>query len=284
MNTLTPPDSFLVDRVHRVDLSPGITGFCVGYELGHWRTEQFSDHVLDWLPEFALSWSEAASLHAGNARQLLRRAAQFVYSTDKYNTRGEFGELFLHIAIRQVFQTVPAVSKIYFKDAANDTVKGFDCVHVVAHEESLELWLGEAKFYSNISSAIRAACESLESHVTADYLRTEMAAIRSKIEPDWPHADRLKRMMSEQTSLDDVFSALAIPVLLTYDSDTIRNHNQICVDYVTDFRGEILTHYETFDQMNPLSHVNVHLFLLPLEKKRRLQASLDRRLKQWQVA
>lgn len=281
---LRPPPPFLIHRVHRVDLSPGITGLCVGYERGDWRNDQFADHVLDWLPEFALSWSEAASLHSGNARQLLRRAAQFVYSTDKYKKRGEFGEFFLHIAIRQVFQTVPAVSKIYFKDAANDTVKGFDCVHVVAHARSLEIWLGEAKFYSEISSAIRAACGSLESHVTADYLRSEMAAIRNKIDPNWPHAERLKRLMSEQTSLDDVFDALAIPVLLTYDSDTVRDHERVCIDYTTAFCSEVLAHHKTFSQMNPLSNLRVHLFLLPLEEKRRLELALDQRLKHWQVA
>ena len=267
-----------------MDLSPGVTGLCVGYEFGSWRNDQFADHVLDWLPEFALSWSEAANVHAGNARRLIRRAAQLVYATDKYNTRGEFGELFLHIAIRQVFQTVPAVSKIYFKDAVNDTVKGFDCVHVVAHGETLELWLGEAKFYSDIASAVRAACESLEAHTDADYLRTEMAAIRSKVAPDWPYADRLKRLMSEETSLDDVFDALAIPVLLTYDSDAVQGHARVCDDYVSDFCDEISTHYQRFAQSNPLTKLRVHLFLLPLEQKTRLQDSLDAQLKLWQTA
>ncbi|MYD74906.1 MAG: DUF1837 domain-containing protein [Gammaproteobacteria bacterium] len=131
---LQPPPPFLVERVHELDLSPGLTGLCVGYELGSWRRDQFAEHVLEWIPEFALSWSEADGLHAGNATQLIRRAAQRVYSTDTYAKRGEFGELFLHIAIRQVFQTIPAVSKIYFKDTPNDVVKGFDCVHVVVHD------------------------------------------------------------------------------------------------------------------------------------------------------
>lgn len=284
MTSLTPPEPFLVHRVHHEHLVPGLTGLCVGYELGDWRHDQFADHVLDWLPEFALSWHEAVSLHAGNARRLLRRAARAIYATDKYASRGEFGELFLHIAIRQVFKTIPAVSKIYFKDAENDIVKGFDCVHVVALKARLELWLGEAKFYANISDAIRAACQSLETHLTADYLRSEMAAIRNKIAHDWPHTERLMRLTSEQTSLDDVFDALAIPVLLTYDSKAVRDHDQICVDYVAAFRREVLACHAKFAEKNPLPDLRVHLFLIPLEDKKRLQEALDRRLRQWQAA
>ena len=266
-----------------MDLAPSFTGLCVGYELGDWRNDQFADHVLDWLPEFALSWSEAANLHAGNARRLLRRAASLVYGTDKYARRGEFGELFLHIAIRQVFQTVPAVSKIYFKDTANDTVKGFDCVHVVAADQRLELWLGEAKFYADISDAIRAACQSLDMHLDVNYFRSEMAAIRNKISSDWPHADRLTPLLSENTSLDEVFDALVIPVLLTYDSDTVNAHDRVCSDYLYDFCREIRTHYDTFATKNPIPQFTIHLFLLPLEQKQRLLDTLHARLRHWQT-
>jgi hypothetical protein len=61
---------------------------------------------------------------------MLRAAAQRVYATKKFANRGEFGELLLHIAARQVFNTLPEI-KVYYKDADNDTVKGFDSVHAV---------------------------------------------------------------------------------------------------------------------------------------------------------
>ena len=34
-----------------------------------------------------------------------------------------------------------AISKVFFKDSPNDTVKGFDAVHVVESLDGLELWL-----------------------------------------------------------------------------------------------------------------------------------------------
>ena len=46
----------------------------------------------------------------------LAEAAKTVYTTEKYKKRGEFGELILHLILRDFFETVPLLSKIYFKD------------------------------------------------------------------------------------------------------------------------------------------------------------------------
>jgi glutaredoxin 2 len=136
------PDPFLEVRVKQLDTKPSIIGLCVGYELGNWRTAQFAEHLMNWLPEFVLTHAEIEGLHSGNMLELLRQAAKKVYASKKFRSRGEFGELLLHVAIRQVFESLPAISKIFYKSARNDTVKGFDAVHVVPTPEGLELWLG----------------------------------------------------------------------------------------------------------------------------------------------
>ncbi|HLG16396.1 MAG TPA: DUF1837 domain-containing protein [Blastocatellia bacterium] len=118
------PETFLTVRVHNVDLQPSLSGLCVGYERGEWRTQQLADHIMDWLPEFALTASECATLGHQNATKLIRSAAKRVYESEKFQNRGEFGEVLLHAAIRQVFDSLPAVSKIYYKSANNDPVKG----------------------------------------------------------------------------------------------------------------------------------------------------------------
>ena len=102
-----------------------------------------------------------------------------------------------------MFDTLPAVSKIYYKDGPNDTVKGFDAVHVVDQGPDLELWLGEAKFYGSISSAIGSAVNSLAQLDQTDYLKDEFAAIVHKIDDQWPHADKLKHLLDRNTSLGD---------------------------------------------------------------------------------
>jgi len=119
---------------------------CAGSERGEWRDKQLAEHLVEWLPEFSLTASELKTLNSSNIVELLRRAAHVVYQAEKFNNRGEFGELLLHVAVRQVYNSIPAISKIYYNTAINDTVKDFDAVHVVDAVGDLELWLGEAKF------------------------------------------------------------------------------------------------------------------------------------------
>jgi hypothetical protein len=242
---------------------------------------------MEWLPEVALRHSERESLRHDTAVRSLARAARTVFETDKYKRRGEFGELLLHILLRQEYGTIPAISKLFYKDSPNDTVKGFDAVHVVAKPDALELWLGEAKFYTDISAAIRDVVAELETHTKTPYLRTEFAAIVNKIDPAWPHADRLRLLLDKDTSLDKVFKCARIPVLLTYDSDCVCRNTAECEEYVAAFTAEVRAHHAKFAESlkgKLPAEVSVHLFLLPLGKKKHLVDAIQARLKAWQTA
>ncbi len=281
----TPPDMmesmpspFLLVRVQDLNISPTLTALCAGYESGEWRSNALAKHMMEWLPEFALNYTERKGIGSNNALRLLREAANRVYQTDNFQNRGEFGELLLHIAARQVFNTLPAISKIYYKDSANDTVKGFDAVHVLATDDKLELWLGEVKFYNQINRAINDVVKELEAHTEHDYLRREAAAITNKIDDRWPHADRLKKLLNINTSLDEVFDAMVIPVLLTYDSYAVNSHQRVCDEFKAAFKEEVEMHHATFSGKQ-LPKVHIHLFLVPLKDKNELVTHLNRELK-----
>ena len=276
------PESFLKVRVQNLDLTPTLTALCAGYERGAWRSKALADHMMEWLPEFALNYTERQAFGHATAVRLLHRAAQRVYRTKKFEQRGEFGELLLHIVARQVFKTLPAISKIYYKDADNDTVKGFDAVHVLATAEALELWLGEVKFYQDIAGAIRDVVKELSEHTEHGYMRREAAAITNKIDDDWPHADRLAKLLDPNTSLDDVFEAMVVPVLLTYNSDAINSHERVSDDFHKAFEAEVKKHHRTFSRKK-LPDVRIHFFLVPLKDKRELQQHLDAGLRRWQT-
>jgi hypothetical protein len=276
------PDPFLTVRVHRPELAIGLSGLCVGYERGEWRAKQFARHVTDWLPEFALTATECLEIAHHNAAKLLRLAAERVYRTEKFAKRGEFGELFLHIAIRQVYDSLPAVSKIFYKSALNDTVKGFDAVHVVGPPHDLELWLGEAKFYSDLAQAISQVATELHRHLETDYLRDEFALIVNKIDESWPHAPVLRRLLQPEVSLDEVFKRVCIPVLLTYDSECVASHTTCDSAYEHAFEEEMMVNHQKFSEAK-MPEVRIHLFLLPLLKKTDLAGSLDEELRRWQA-
>jgi hypothetical protein len=241
---------------------------------------------VEWLPEFALSPAEWKSMQHANSVEMIRRAARAVYQTEKFKGRGEFGELFLHAAIRQVHDSIPAISKIYYKTAVNDTVKGFDAVHVVGPPDNMELWLGEAKFYDDINRAIRDIVKELEIHLGTDYLRTEFILIGSKIDESWPHSSQLKKLLSPNTSLDEVFQRVCIPVLITYDSECVGSHDKCSLEYVEAFEHEVLEHYHKFaGSLSTISlpaEIRIHLFLMPLHDKKVLVEALDGKLKVWQ--
>ena len=132
------PDKFLNVIISEPSGFGDNLALCAGYERGKWRKDQLADHVMEWLPEFALGYSELQEIGHANALRMTKKAAKIVYQTEKYGSRGEFGEVLLHIAIRQVYKTLPAVSKIYYNSSVNETVKGFDSVHVVKNNDDLE--------------------------------------------------------------------------------------------------------------------------------------------------
>lgn len=275
----SPPAPFLEFRVDRIDLSPSVLGACVGYEMSSWRGTGLAKHLLQWLPEFALSFAECSGLDAGTAVRRVGEAAASIYASDKYQKRGEFGEVLLHAIIRQRYQSIPLISKIYFKDSPNDTAKGFDCVHVVEAPEGLQLWLGEAKFYADVGQAMSEAVESLESHFKADFLKQEFVAIRRKLDPRQPLPAGAADFFDPNRSLDTIVTSIHVPVLVTYNSAAIRAHAEVSPAYEDAFRAEVLAHRDTFAAKALPKNAVVHLLIVPLHDKATLVAEMDRVLK-----
>jgi hypothetical protein len=268
--------------IHKDDTFPDLHGVCAGFESRQWRKEQLVDYLFEYLPEFALTYSEVENLTGENVVAKMRQVVMSIYQSEKFKNRGEFGELLLHAIIRETYKTIPAISKIYYKDGPNETVKGFDAVHVVVADDTLELWLGEVKFYNNISNAISDVIEELNQHVEVRYVRNEFVAITNKIDAQWPHADRLKTLLHPHTSLDDVFSNTCIPVLLTYDSSVLTRYDNKCDEYVQEISEELQKNHKIFcDKLGDFP-LTIHLFLFPLNTKAELIKSLESKLKIWQ--
>jgi Cap4 SAVED domain len=234
---------------------------------------------MEWLPEFSLSYSERESINDTNLVSQLRKAAQIVYDTDKYDRRGEFGELILHALMREAVGTRSAISKIYFKDAVNITVKGFDAVHVLATPNGLELWLGEVKFYKSITQAIADVVPELEAHFQDDYLKKEFVLITNKLDPNWDGTEKVKALLHRNRSLDEVVTAIVVPVLLTYDSSTVKNFDQASAQYKAALEAELTVNYQRFVAKNTVTKVRIELFLFPMASKDDLLGQLNKRLK-----
>lgn len=272
-------------RVQNLSLAPSLTVTCPGYELGAWRDQALVDDVFQrHLASFALSYTELSRIDGESAGLALRRAAEIVYATDKYHRRGEFGELFLHAVAKDFFGAQPAISKLFYKDSDNDTVKGFDCVHVLENDTGdLEIWLGEAKFYADLSGAIAEAVKSITEHLEQDFLKREFVAITNKLDPTWPHSQEVADLLDSANSLDEIASSLVIPVLVTYNSDAIQCHDKICDEYVAALEQEAQTAWTNFDdKLSVPLPITVHLILMPLQDKEKMRDLMHDKLRVWQ--
>jgi len=258
-----------------------LKAYHVGFDQNKFRLQPLVDVIRNVIPEFALGY------HCGKISQTeiierLKEAAETVYLTDKYQSRGEFGELILHLLLRDFHESIPLLSKIYFKDAHNVPVHGFDGVHVTLEENEKKLWLGESKLYSSGSQGVKDLAEDLHKHVNADYLRKEFTLISRKIPDDFPEVDHWHRLMDKHQKLDIIFSNIVIPMACTYSSALFEQHCSETEAYVDDFLNECHQLNEKFNDLKIATNIEVILMLLPVPDKNQLNTELDKRLKAMQ--
>jgi hypothetical protein len=269
------PISLLTEFISDDKLDPPLHALTVDYERGNWRAGALAQHLLRWTIDYALRPKERANVPAALLYDAAATAIRRTFGTG--SASGVPGELLLHIACRQVFHSDTVISKVVFKSSKNETFRGFDGVHVVHGDEGLELWLGEAKFYRNLTSAIRSVIHELEDHLATDYLRDEFALVTDKIDDDHPHAAELRRLLDPSVSLDQVVRRICVPVLLTYDSDVTLSNTVDCAAYRAELEAELKRGWTRFkNALDGLPDVDVaiRLILVPLATKQALVASL----------
>lgn len=274
------PVALLSATVEEPPDHPSLLALTVDYELRVWRAQALARHLLEWVLDFALRRDEKGYISHGRAVETLRRAVKITFGNG--NDRGVPGEILLHAVCRQFFGSDTVISKVWFKTSANNTYHGFDAVHCVHLAGELQLWLGEAKFYSDLDSALRSALTDLHEHLAHDYLRTEFSLIADKIDDSHPHASELRTLMHPNTSLDTVFHRVVVPVLVAYDSPATAGHDHVCDEYRADLEVEVRQAWTKFHQhLDTGIPVTVKLFLVPMATKRALLDALEEELAQW---
>jgi hypothetical protein len=194
------PKRFL-ERLYFQDGGNPMEGVCcVGFELKAWRCVPFAEHLIEWLPEYALPEDELAVTHA-NIYVMLKKAAVRVYTSPKYAKRGEAGEIALHAICRDYFDTLPISNRVFYKSASNDVVKAFDLVHARFPEKGgVELWLGESKLYQDTMDAITAALASVTEHLEQGFLKEQKLLLGPQIPKATPRYDELMELFEPQTT------------------------------------------------------------------------------------
>lgn len=272
------PDPFLEVRVTHLAPPLHAEALCSGYEGGTWRSERLADHLFQWLPYAALSQEHQLSFGSHNFVELLRLAAAHIYNTEKTLTRGELGELLLHIACVLHYSCVPVVCKLLLKTSSNDTVKGFDGIHLIPSDESFDLWLGESKFYQDPRAAVRDAVSSVKNHILPDFLNTEKAMVFGHIPSGIPHHAEIVKLFKRQTSSDELIRKSVFPILVAYESRSVSSYNHVCGEFVCALKNEVANLRVYFQEQIQNVPLRFQLIFVPMERKADVVSSFDKKL------
>ncbi len=253
--------------------------YCAGFEIQQWRCGALADHIMDWLADYALVEDELNVSHT-NMYVRLREAAARIYTSDKYQKRGELGEVVLHAICRDFFGTIPIAPRVFYLTASNDVVKSFDMVHVrYLKEGAFELWLGEAKFFQNASEAMNSAVESVKAHIDAGFLRNEKLLLGPQISKSIPHYDEIRALFSPNSSIDNLFQTAAFPVLIAADSKAVANGTSQDTHYIASARAELSKLEGKLNASGLREKIRILLIYLPVKSKDELAVAFDKRLK-----
>ncbi len=273
--------------------SSNIRAFFVGYDLGEYRNEPFTEILLDTIVDFAFGYH--TGILTKYDRRMLKEAARSIYkikayldvksvyvdennelsdcelaNESKYLKRGEFGEMILHLVLRDFFSTVPLLAKIHFKDTDNATIHGFDVVHIGAdiNEPNKDsLFFGESKLYSRKDGragihGINDLVNDIKDHFKKDFLYRELALIAKKryafksiddyedkntkdeyasfLEKKQFWYEKLSSVEDGKTKLEDLFRSVTIPIVCTYQSNIFEGKtNENSTEFQQELKNEI---------------------------------------------
>lgn len=258
--------------------------YCAGFELSEWRCDGLADNLMEWITDYALKSDELRNSNHTNNYVRLKQAATRVYISENYKRRGEVGEIAAHAICRTYFDTIPVAARVNYLSASNDPVKAFDLVHVrYVNGGDIELWLGEAKFFKTRSSAISDAITSIESHITAGFLKNEKLLLGPQVSDDIPHSAKIKELLASETSLDDLFSNAVFPVFIAANSGATKKHTEPCEKYITGVAKEMNSLWEKLKASGLTKKIKLKLIYVPLGDKEKLNTAFDNRLKGLQL-
>jgi hypothetical protein len=256
-----------------------LRAYFVGFDFGKYKYDPLVEKIMTAIVEFSFGFHEGI-LKTYTIREI-RKAACMVYKIEpydsskhtkytyendyfqkKYSNRGEFGELILHLLLRDYLKTQPLVSKIFAKDSPGMPAHGFDSVHIgksISDTSKKSLYLGESKLKISGEDGISELLDDIKKHFIKDFLTTpagEFVLIGNKkrnfipldeyvdlnTKQEYEKFLKEKKYWFEQIdglqngeSLQKLFDSITIPLLCTYSSKIFENHSDAETD---DFKKE----------------------------------------------
>jgi hypothetical protein len=266
--------------------------------------EGLTKAIINTIPEYVFAYHSDSEIPLTETIERVRQAAKSIYKIEEYDlmrraylssdelaktelenkgyiNRGEFGELILHLLLREFHNTIPLISKVYFKDSANVPAHGFDAVHV--SEQEKVLWLGESKFYTDGRQGVKALLDDLEHHFTRNYLEDQAVVIKKNLDSSsMPQRDKWIENLNSAPKVKELLPIVNIPLLCVFQDDIYSQFHDFSDSKAIDYHEMGMRELKQFFDLknsHPLkSQLNVVLLLFPVRDKKELVTKLHERL------
>lgn len=256
------------------------------FQDGKWRYGKFNEFIWNNIAETALSSRERASLAKQSHTQIIN-AAKNLRLTDKdaVGEASELAEIVLYAIMKHHFGALPVVPKIFYKQNVQDNAKGADCVHIVLEDDKdFSIWFGEAKFYSSIEDArLPSIVTSVKNSLDTKKLKKENSIIvglsdLDELIPDDAINKKIKALLSQDTSIDNLKPKLNVPILLLHECDKTKAQGALSEEY----RQEIKAHHTEraikyftkqiagCKEIHDYSSIKFHIILFPVPSKNKI--------------
>jgi len=298
-------EKIITEKIAETDLTTYLVGFDIDEEgKSVYRLKALIELLLKAIPEFAMGYfGNKGTYSSAEIVDVLIDSAKAIYKVDvfqkvkdlygdgseieddvadSYLRKGEFGELILHVLLRDFKNTIPLISKIYFKDSYGTAVHGFDAIHI--QPDTKTLWLGESKIYKDGRAGIRALIQDIKEHIEREYMESEFAIVSRKVElfKDIPERKYWLDLMDKATSLKEKLDNIVIPLLCTYESENFSRYNDESLqEFVNAYEKEVRILKDYFDDNNDhslKSKLKIVLILFPIQSKKELVSRLHKNL------
>lgn len=295
----------IIVNVDEADLNSFLVDMDIDdYGNPKYRLDDFSKAICNTIPEYVFANYKEPNIPQNDMVERLREAAQCIYKIKDYELvkrwclendedaleqikksatakRGEFGELLLHLLLREFKNTIPLISKVYFKDSAGVPAHGFDAVHVSRNEKVL--WLGESKLYNDGREGIKELTKDLTNHINTDFLNEQFVIIKKNLENNSiPGRDEWIDTLTNCNKLSEKLEIINIPMLCTYTHDIYEKFPDMISEEAKEYHEinvrELKAYFDKHNKLPLKDRVNIILMLLPVNDKYELVANLHSRL------
>lgn len=263
------------------------------FEDGKWRFAKFQNFIWDNIADTALSYRERTAL-VNKGHSALIEAAKKLRLTDLTKDQSgqgsELAETILYGIMKNHYQALPVVPKIFYKQNSQDNAKGADSVHIVIEDKKdFSLWLGEAKFYNNIDDdRLNAIITSIDNSLQLDKLQKENSIITNLsdldefLKEDAEMYKQITALLSPKSSIDLIKPKLHIPILLVHECPITAKSTELTEELKKELINYHIDRAKSFfskqisklkDKIYKYEQIQFHIILFPVPEK---QAIVDK--------